>query len=148
MKRRVFLSVFTVFLDCRSTNLLRLFSGNLPAMFVELTKASYIDWFVHSISCANCSRFSNLSNIVMWWKKGKRQVSGKLCAFRFYYQIIVVFQTNQYIFYVLLAISLTGVLLHFFILSSWKQRKKFSTLYIYHSKVELSLRFHGTLMLK
>ena len=34
MKRRIFWSVFfTVFLDCRSTNLLRLFSGNLPAMF-------------------------------------------------------------------------------------------------------------------
>ena len=35
MKRRIFgLSFFTVFLDCqcRSTNLLRLFSGNLPAM--------------------------------------------------------------------------------------------------------------------
>ena len=35
MKRRVFWFVFfTVFLDCRSTNLLRLFSGNLPAMFI------------------------------------------------------------------------------------------------------------------
>ena len=34
MKRLIFWSVFfTVFLDCRSTNLLRLFSGNLPAMF-------------------------------------------------------------------------------------------------------------------
>ena len=37
MKRRIFFwSVFfTVFLDCRSTNLLRLFSGNLPAMFLR-----------------------------------------------------------------------------------------------------------------
>ena len=34
MKRRIFWAVFfTVFLDGRSTNLLRLFSGNLPAMF-------------------------------------------------------------------------------------------------------------------
>ena len=34
MKKRVFLvCFFTVFLDCRSTNLFRLFSGNLPAMF-------------------------------------------------------------------------------------------------------------------
>ena len=34
MKRRIFLvCLFTVFLDYRSTNLLRLFSGNLPAMF-------------------------------------------------------------------------------------------------------------------
>ena len=34
MKRRFFWSVFFYcFLDCRSTNLLRLFSGNLPAMF-------------------------------------------------------------------------------------------------------------------
>ena len=37
MKRRIFWSVFfTVFLDCRSANLLRLFSGNLPAMFLVL----------------------------------------------------------------------------------------------------------------
>ena len=34
MKRQIFwLVFFTVFLDCRSTSLLRLFSGNLPAMF-------------------------------------------------------------------------------------------------------------------
>ena len=33
MKRRIFLvCLFYFFLDCRSTNLLRLFSGNLPAM--------------------------------------------------------------------------------------------------------------------
>ena len=37
MKRQIFWSVFfTVFLDGRSTNLLRLFSGNLPAMFLKL----------------------------------------------------------------------------------------------------------------
>ena len=35
MKRQIFLvCLFYCFLDCRSTNLLRLFSGNLPAMFV------------------------------------------------------------------------------------------------------------------
>ena len=34
MKRRIFLGPFlTVFLDCGSTKLLRLFSGNMPAMF-------------------------------------------------------------------------------------------------------------------
>ena len=34
MKRRIFLvCLFYCFLDCRSTKLLRLFSGNLPAMF-------------------------------------------------------------------------------------------------------------------
>ena len=35
MKRRIFLVClfYCFFLDCRSTNLLRLFSGNLPAMF-------------------------------------------------------------------------------------------------------------------
>ena len=47
MKRRVFcLSFLLFFLDCRSTNLLRLFSGNLPAMLfifsVVLTKFSLI----------------------------------------------------------------------------------------------------------
>ena len=37
MKRRIFLvCLFYCFLDCRSTNLLRLFSGNLPAMLVIL----------------------------------------------------------------------------------------------------------------
>ena len=37
MKRRIFWSVFfTVFLDYRSTNLLRLFYGNLPAMLLLL----------------------------------------------------------------------------------------------------------------
>ena len=36
-KAEYFWSVFfTVFLDCRSTKLLRLFSGNLPAMFLVL----------------------------------------------------------------------------------------------------------------
>ena len=34
MKRRIFFSL-SCCLDCRSTNLLRLFSGNLPAMFIE-----------------------------------------------------------------------------------------------------------------
>ena len=35
MKRRIFLvCLFYCFLDCRSANLLRLFSGNLPAMFL------------------------------------------------------------------------------------------------------------------
>ena len=39
MKRRIFWSVFfTSFLDGRSTNLLRLFSGNLPAMFKKQYK--------------------------------------------------------------------------------------------------------------
>ena len=32
----IFLVCLTVFLDCRATNLLRLFSGNLPAMFLQL----------------------------------------------------------------------------------------------------------------
>ena len=47
MKRQVFWSVFfTVFWDCRSTKLLRLFSGNLPAMFsnccgAERTESGY-----------------------------------------------------------------------------------------------------------
>ena len=38
MKRRVFfgLSFLLFLLDCRSTNLLRLFSGNLPAMFKNI----------------------------------------------------------------------------------------------------------------
>ena len=37
IKRRFFWAVvFTVFLDCRSTKLLRLFSGNLPAMLYIL----------------------------------------------------------------------------------------------------------------
>ena len=36
MKRRIFFGLYFLlfFLDCRSTNLLRLFSGNLPAMFL------------------------------------------------------------------------------------------------------------------
>ena len=39
MKKRIFLvCLFTVFLDCRSTNLLRLFSGNLPAMLLKFNK--------------------------------------------------------------------------------------------------------------
>ena len=36
MKRRIFLvCLLLIFRDCRSTKLLRLFSGNLPAMFVN-----------------------------------------------------------------------------------------------------------------
>ena len=45
MKRRIFLvCLFYCFLDCRSTNLLRLFSGNLPAMFdiFEENKQNFI----------------------------------------------------------------------------------------------------------
>ena len=51
MKRQIFWSVFfTVFLDCRSTNLLRLFSGNLPAMF-----ESFLSLHLCIFQILNCS---------------------------------------------------------------------------------------------
>ena len=42
MKRRIFLVClfYCFFLDCRSTNLLRLFSGNLPAMFSKFDRVN------------------------------------------------------------------------------------------------------------
>ena len=60
MKRRIFLvCLFYCFLDCRTTNLLRLFSGNPPAMLtmsrdssVVIVGASIISWSRHSSLCA------------------------------------------------------------------------------------------------
>ena len=47
MKRRIFLvCLFLLFFDCRSTNLLRLFSGNLPAIFkVDLDSVDHFQPF-------------------------------------------------------------------------------------------------------
>ena len=47
MKRRIFLVClfYCFFLDCRSTNLLRLFSGNLPAMFLLVIIGAYSNLF-------------------------------------------------------------------------------------------------------
>ena len=59
MKRRFFLSVFfTVFLDCRSTNLLRLVSGNLPAMFKYRYQFSFLQ-----LSLLNLAKTIALSDI-------------------------------------------------------------------------------------
>ena len=55
MKRRIFWSVFfTVFLDCRSTNLLRLFSGNLPAMFHDLASSVFKKFLQVSVVGTSC----------------------------------------------------------------------------------------------
>ena len=53
MKRRAFnektnffgLSFLLFSLDCRSTNLLRLFSGNLPAMFEKFGRFEFVSSF-------------------------------------------------------------------------------------------------------
>ena len=42
MKRQFFLVSLLFFRDCRSTNLLRLFSGNLPAMFVNIANPEIV----------------------------------------------------------------------------------------------------------
>ena len=41
MRRRFFWSVFFTVLYCRSTNLLRLFSGNLPAMLINFIGVNF-----------------------------------------------------------------------------------------------------------
>ena len=47
MKRRIFLlSFLLIFLDCKTTKLLRLFSGNLPAMFLSLIFFVFSIWFI------------------------------------------------------------------------------------------------------
>ena len=75
MKRRFFLVClfFCFFLDCRSTNLLRLFSGNLPAMcsvfwsqigvvVLVTPKWRQNEWF--------CDVKSLCSNFTVEWEKG------------------------------------------------------------------------------
>ena len=49
MKKRIFfgLSFLLFFLDCRSTNLLRLFSGNLPAILFLCLTFFFVLHFVH-----------------------------------------------------------------------------------------------------
>ena len=53
MKRRIFLvCLFHFFLDCRSTKQLRLFSGNLPAMFLS----SILLFNINNFYVINCSQ--------------------------------------------------------------------------------------------
>ena len=66
MKRRfVLVCLFTVFLDCRSTKLLRLFFRNVPAMFV-LIVVDYSQTAFEAIFVNACFICKNLAIALFW----------------------------------------------------------------------------------